>query len=205
MFTGFADGELILEERAVRSRNRQLRGRFPYNNLATLSNGGRSGRPRKEKFAPRAFAYNVDRLEIDIRLLVGHSYDRPLASRGTGTLTLTDKDDALYLDAVVLEELQEASWVRDFYAGYSAGLIRGLSPGFAIPPVDVVPNAEIVEEEDPRQGRALIRTIFQALLFELSIVTAAAYSEAEVEARKWGVDSGETLRNLAHPLNRWRL
>ncbi|MGO4843074.1 HK97 family phage prohead protease, partial [Rhizobiaceae sp. 2RAB30] len=70
---------------------------------------------------------------------------------------------------------------------FAAGLIVGLSPGFRIPPPAAVPteDAEKVEEEDPSEGRALIRTIFQALLFELSVVTAAAYLEAQVEARNW--------------------
>jgi HK97 family phage prohead protease len=206
MFTGFADGEMILEERAAKSRSRRLRGRFPYNKKAVLSDGGRTGRPRKEQFASRAFAYNVEHKEVDIRLLVGHEFSKPLASRGAGTLDLQDGEDALTFQAIITEELQEASWVRDFFAGYAAGLILGLSPGFRIPPERVAPDAEKVEEEDPSEGMALIRTIFQALLFELSVVTAAAYPEAEVEARNWQPSAGGVLMpNRPHALNRWRL
>jgi phage head maturation protease len=47
-------------------------------------------------------------------------------------------------------------------------------------------EAERVDEEDPAEGRALIRTIMQALLFEISLVTAPAYPETEVEARTVG-------------------
>ncbi|MBX9452047.1 MAG: HK97 family phage prohead protease [Mesorhizobium sp.] len=215
MFTGFADGELILEERAAQSRQRRLRGRFPYNKRAVLSDGGRNGRPRKEVIASRAFAYNVERQEVDIRLLVGHEFSKPLASRAARTLTLIDSDDALTFDAIITEELQEASWVRDFFAGYAAGLILGLSPGFRIPPARTVPNAEeITEEEDEGPGSemrgAIIRTILQALLFELSVVTAAAYPEAEVEARNWSPSAGGVLvpespdAGLRRALNRWR-
>lgn len=210
MFTGFADGELILEERAAQSRRRRLRGRFPYNKRAVLSDGGRNGRPRKEQFAPRAFAYNVEHEEVDIRLLVGHDYGKPLASRGARTLDIQDSDEALTFDAIISEELQEASWVRDFFAGYSAGLILGLSPGFRIPPKRAAPDAEKVEEEDPSEGMALIRTIFEALLFELSVVTAAAYSEAQVEARNWELSAGGVFvpeapdAGLRRTLNRWR-
>ena len=75
---------------AAKSRSRRLRGRFPYNKKAVLSDGGRTGRPRKEQFAPRAFAYNVEHKEVDIRLLVGHEFSKPLASRGAGTLDLQD-------------------------------------------------------------------------------------------------------------------
>lgn len=218
MLTGFCDGELILEERAARSRKRRVKGRFPYNKRATLSDGGRTGKPRKEQFASRAFAYNVERQEVDIRLLVGHDYGKPLASRGAGTLSLLDDDDALSFEAIITEELQDASWVRDFFAGYGAGLIRGLSPGFRIPPRRAAPNAERVDEEDPAEGIALIRTIFQALLFELSVVTAAAYVEAALEAederdesRSWTPTTGGILvpsdhgTGIQRAMHRWRV
>lgn len=213
MLTGFCDGELILEERAARSRKRRLKGKFPYNKRATLSDGGRTGRPRKEQFASRAFAYNVEDETVDIRLLVGHDFGKPLASRGAGTLTLTDSDEALLFTAIITEELQEASWVRDFFAGFAAGLIMGLSPGFRIPPERAVPNAEKVEEEDESEGMALIRTIFQALLFELSVVTAAAYAQAqvEVEERNWTLTPGGVLlpespaAGLQRAMQRWRV
>lgn len=218
MLTGFCDGELILEERAAQSRKRRLKGRFPYNKRATLSDGGRTGKPRKEQFAPRAFAYNVEHLEVDVRLLVGHEFSKPLASRRAGTLMLMDADDALSFEAIITEELQEASWVRDFFAGHSAGLIRGLSPGFRIPPRRAVPEPEIITEEaddgsidenGERRFGALIRTIFAALLYELSVVTAAAYDEAEVEARNWTPTAGGVLvpapdAALRRTLNRWR-
>lgn len=207
MLTGFCDGELILEERAAQSRKRRLKGRFPYNKKAVLSDGGRTGKPRKEVFAPRAFAYNVEHQEVDIRLLVGHEFSKPLASRSAGTLMLMDAEDALTFEAIITEELQEASWVRDFFAGYAAGLIRGLSPGFRIPPQRVVPEAEKVEEEDPSEGMALIRWIFAALLYELSVVTAAAYDEAEVEARNWTPSAGGVLvpeTSLRRTMQRWR-
>lgn len=211
MLTGFCDGELVLEERAARSRRRRLKGRFPYNKRATLSDGGRNGKPKKELFASRAFAYNVERLDVDIRLLVGHDFGKPLASRGAGTLSLVDGDDALTFEALITEELQEASWVRDFFAAHAAGLIRGISPGFRIPPRRAVPDAERVDEEDPSEGIALIRTIFAALLFELSVVTAAAYHEAEVdEERSWSVTDGGVIMpeapdtQLRRALNRWR-
>ena len=164
MFEGFASGELILEERAARRGARRLRGRFPYNKAAVLSDGGRTGRPRKEVIAPRAFAYRVEKPDEDIHLLIGHSYDRPLASRGAGTLDLQDSDEALTFTATITEEMQEVSYVRDFLATSQAGLVMGVSPGFRIPPERAVPKAEEVTEEDPSLGMALIRTIFAALL-----------------------------------------
>ncbi|MEM9341416.1 MAG: HK97 family phage prohead protease [Pseudomonadota bacterium] len=203
MLEGFANGELFLEERAQGSRRRRIRGKFPYRKRAVLSDGGRTGRPRKEVFEPRAFAYNVT-ANVDIRLLVGHDFGKPLASRGAGTLDLIDSAEALTFKAEIAPELEEASWVRDFFAGFAAGLIMGISPGFRIPPARVAPDAEVIEEEDPAEGQALIRRIREALLFELSVVTAPAYKEAELEeARSWE----RSQKPLAPPthLARWRL
>ena len=182
-----------------------LHGRFPYNKRAVLSDGGRTGRPRKEVIAPRAFAYRVERPEEDIHFLVGHSYDRPLASRGAGTLDLIDSDDALSFTATITPEMQQVSYVSDFLAGFAAGLIVGLSPGFRIPPERTVPDAETVEEEDPEEGTALIRTIWQALLYEISAVTRPAYDETQLEARNWVPVTTYTDPAITRSPQRWRL
>ena len=184
----------------------RLAGRFPYNKRAVLSDGGRTGRPRKEVIASRAFRYRVERPDEDIHFLLGHSYDRPLASRGAGTLDISDGDDALTFTAVIAPELQRASYVADFLAALGAGLILGLSPGFRIPPQRAVPNAETVEEEDPGEGTALIRTVHEALLYEISAVTRPAYKEAEIEARKWELGNFPSFEppRLQH-LQRWLL
>lgn len=202
MQTGFAHGELILEERALRSRSRRLSGRFPYGSRATMSDGGKSGRPQKEEFAPHAFSYRVEMPDEDIHLLIGHSYDKPVASRSAGTLSLEDTDEALTFVAMIHEGMQEASWIKDLFATFDAGLIGGISPGFRLPPPRAVAKSEETVEENPREGNALIRVILAALLYELSLVTRPAYQETKVEARSAG--------NVIFPvpitaLNRWRL
>jgi hypothetical protein len=198
-------GELILEERAAQSRKRRLKGRFPYGSRAVLSDGGKTGRPQKEEFAPRAFGYRVEREGEDIHLLIGHSYDRPIASRGAGSLSLRDGDDALTFEAMIDEETQQISWVQDFFRAFNAGLIRGISPGFRLPPPRAVAKPEAVTEEDPSEGTALIRTIFAALLYELSMVTRPAYNETEVEAEERSA-GGVILptRHGLHHSSRWR-
>jgi hypothetical protein len=199
-----------LELRAGRGKARRLKGRFPYGKRAVLSDGGKRGRPKKEVIAPRAFAYRVEKPEEDIHLLVGHDYDRPLASRVSGTMDVRDSDEALTFDAELTPEIMEAPYAQDFLAAFTAGLIRGLSPGFRIPPPRTVPNAEDVAEEDPAEGDALIRTIFAALLYELSLVTVAAYKETEVEERQWSVTGAGAIvpdaadSGLRRTLNRWR-
>jgi len=207
MLWGGHSGGLELRKRA--SGALALQGRFPYNKRAVLSDGGRSGRPRKEAIASRAFAYRVDDPKEDIHFLVGHSFDKPLASRAAGTLDLADSDDALSFTATITPEMQEVSYVRDILAGIAAGLTLGISPGFRLPPKRAVPEPEKIEDEgsDPENGEhnAIIRTVLAALLYELSVVTRPAYPEAQVEARNWtagGVILPDT--GLHRTLSRWR-
>jgi len=207
MLWGGHSGGLELRKRA--SGALALQGRFPYNKRAVLSDGGRSGRPRKEAIASRAFAYRVDDPKEDIHFLVGHTFDKPLASRGAGTLDLADSDDALSFTATITPEMQEVSYVRDILAGIAAGLTVGISPGFRLPPKRAVPEPERIEDEgsDPGNGEhnAIIRTVLQALLYELSVVTRPAYPESQVEARNWtagGVILPDT--GLHRTLSRWR-
>ncbi len=185
-----------------------LRGRFPYGKRAVLSDGGRTGRPRKEVIAPHAFAYRVNNPNEDIHFLFGHSYDKPLASRGAGSLDIEDTEDALLFEASISAEMQEVSYVRDFLTGLTAGLITGLSPAFRIPPKRAVATPETVEDEgsNPENGEhnAIIRTVHQALLYEISAVTRPAYSEAQIEARNWSEHFVWSADNKRYANNRWR-
>ncbi|NRP45543.1 hypothetical protein XMV225_002725 [Aliiroseovarius sp. xm-v-225] len=204
MLTSFTE-DAGLELRAAGDGSRRLRGRFPYGKRAVLSDGGRTGKPRKEVIQPKAFAYRVDRPEEEIHLLIGHSFDRPLASKQAGTLILSDNDDALTFEAIITQEVQQTTWAQDFFNAYAAGLIRGISPGFRIPPKRAVPDADTVEEEDPAEGIAIIRNIWAALLYELSFVTRPAYDETEVEERNWAVTDDGLMVPAVNPFNKWRL
>lgn len=184
-----------LSVRAEGDGSRVITGTFPYGVTATLSDGGRNGgRPRKERFKARAFSFRVDDPEADINLLVGHDFAKPLASKLTGSLSLKDADDALTFEARVAADVADTSHGRDALALINAGLAVGLSPGFRIPPQRAVEEAETVEDEDPAEGDAIIRTVNQALLYELSIVTRPAYKESQVEARSWALSRPATRR-----------
>jgi HK97 family phage prohead protease len=204
LFHGSLGGSLEL--RATTSGQR-LSGRFPYRSRAVLSDGGQSGRPQKEEFAPRAFEYRVLDETAEIHLLSGHSYDKPLASKLNGSLKLRDTDDALEFDALISPEVAQTTHARDVLALILAGLAVGISPGFRLPPERAVPRKEAEEFEDeeidPPRGMhgARIRKIKQALLYELSIVTAPAYPEAKIEPRS--AERAVVRRALA--LNRWRV
>lgn len=199
-----------LELRRENDGGVRLSGRFPYGEPAVLSDGGRTGRPQKEIIAPRAFSYRVDDPKEDIHLLVGHSFDAPLASKATGTLQFTDTDKALTFQAVITRQIADTTHGRDVLALIGAGLAVGISPGFRIPPKRAVAEAETVEDEPdrPDQGmhRAVIRTVRAALLYELSVVTRPAYPKAQIEAREWQPSAHEGEKSGMHrTLNRWRV
>lgn len=203
---GAPDGRLEVRQEGDGSRT--LRGSFPYGETATLSDGGRKGRPRKERIAPHAFRYRVEEPAENIHLLVGHDYNRPLASKLSDTLKLTDGDDALTFEATIPPGVAETQHARDALALIGAGLAVGVSPGFRLPPERTVEDAESVEREpdnpDEGQNGAVIRTVKAALLFELSIVTRPAYDEAQVEARDWRPEPPTPRIRTVPPIAPWR-
>ena len=183
-----------LETRAVwpveleyRQAGRTLSGSFPYGSTATISN---AGRVRKERFEPGAFNYALQDKSREINLLSGHSYDQPVASRSAGTLKLEDSKDALRFTAELPVEGDQPSWIVDLVRSVRGGLMRGLSPGFTVPPKTAVSNAEVLVAEAGNPG-VQIRRIYQAVLYELSIVTRAAYKEAAVDLRADGLAAPE--------------
>lgn len=213
MFYGFHDGGLELRRAGGKIR---LRGKFPYNKTAVLSDGGRNGgKPKKERIKSRAFKYRIEKPDEDIHLLSGHSYDKPIASRSAKTLEIADTPTAVEFEATIAPELESVSWVQDALAGLQAGLIVGISPGFRLPPPRTEREknfkAETIEyEKDEGPGSqnrgAIIRTVNEALLYELSLVTLPAYPDTQVEMRNWNFASEESPdAGLHRYLKRWRL
>lgn len=172
-----------LEVRAGEDGSQTIAGRFPYAVEAELARG------RRETFAPRAF-----RMSDDVHLLSGHDYNRPLASRNAGSLTLDDSDEALMFEARISPEVAGTSHGKDTLALVAARLSVGLSPGFRL-----TPGGERVE----RRSDGVLRTVNNAELFELSIVTRPAYSTAQVEARSWQPNSNIQMFTLPAAY-RWR-
>ena len=170
-----------LEDFELRQRGggRSLSGRFPYRSRATVRD---RGRVRKEEFLERAFAFAVEDPEREIHLLSGHSFDKPLASKRRGTLRLDDADDGLRFEADLPEVTEQPSWMRDTVLSLEAGLVGGISPGFRVPPLSAVPNAQQLIPEPGNPG-VQIRVIRQAVLYELSLVTRPAYPATDVDLR----------------------
>lgn len=182
MLWGASLGALELRSEGGETR---LRATFPYGAETELAPG------RREVIASRAFRGRIEAGE-DIHLLAGHDYEKPLASRAAGNLTLTDTDSALVIEARIDGG---TSWARDFLAAHASGLIRGLSPGFRVPP-----GGEKVEQ----RGAGLLRTVTRADLFEVSAVTVPAYPAAQIEARAWQAGAERPDAGLRRNLSRWR-
>ena len=183
MLWGGHNGSLELRSEGGATR---LTARFPYGRETEIAAG------RHEVIAPRAFRDRIDS-GAEIHLLAGHDFNRPLASRSAGNLTLTDGDDALVITANIDTG---TSWARDFLAAHGSGLVRGVSPGFR-----VSQGGERIE----RRGDGILRTIAAAELFEVSAVTRPAYPEAQIEARNWQ-PIGDVARRAAafSHATRWR-
>lgn len=171
----------------------KIRGTFPYGALAVISD---RGKVRKERILRGAFDYTLENADREVNLLVGHDFDKPLASRSAGTLVFEDTSDALTFEAEITPGIEDVSHVRDALAMLDSGLVRGISPGFRVPPASTVPGAERLDEEPGNPG-VFIRTILQLLLYELSLVTRPAYPSSEAELR--------AMQQAAHPVRNERI
>ena len=164
-------------------------GRFPYNSLAIVSDRLTT---RKETFSAGAFAFSLEeararRARIDV--LQGHDFNRPLGNTLDGNVEFDEiRNENGGLDLVFSLELpreaDQPMYMRDAVSAIRAGLMRGISPGFRIPPASAVSNAvELVPERG--NPSVNIRQINAAILYEMSIVTRAAYPDTSVENRLW--------------------
>jgi len=183
-----------LELRAAEDGGARLSGRFPYNSATDL------GPKRRESIAGRAFRSRIEAGE-EIHLLLGHDFNRPLASTRAGSLRLEDRDDALVFEAEITAEMAASTTGRDALAMIRGRLATGVSPGFRVPPG----GDEVRQVQD-----GLLRVVRSAELHELSVVTRPAYQHAQVEARSWelaeavGAGNGFSHHRRGFHLNRWR-
>ena len=207
-------GELEIRARGDR---RTLSGVFPYNKTATVRDRGKR---RKERVRSRAFGWQLRRFQelqeelaqvikggveqtqreiieeqlerANVHVLSGHSFDKPLGDMLKGTARLTDSDDAVRFEVDLPDERDMPSYMLDVVKEIRTNRAGGVSPGFAIPPRNVVPDAEEFIDEPGNPG-VQIRVIKQAVLHEMSIVTRPAYGSTEVDIR--AVHGAQGLQN----------
>lgn len=182
MLSGAAQG--VLEVRAEADGGARLSGRFPYSEVAELAQG------RSEVFAPGSLEPRAN-----VYLLSQHRFETPLASTESGGLELRADGDALTFEARLSPEVVNTSHGRDALALIRSQLAVGVSPGFR-----VTKGGERVE----RRNGGLLRTVTRAVLHELSIVTAPAYSSAQVEARSWTPENFDGTGKMMPAAWRWR-
>lgn len=170
-----------------------IQGRFPYSVETTLSDAG--GQEVRERIEPGAFA-DAMRDDADVHLLAAHSFDRPLASTRSGTLTLRDTQEALEVEARITPAILRATYASDAIAAAEAGLACGLSPGFRLPA-----ERSAGEAWETAADGARVRRIKRAMLAEISLVTRPAYdtARATVQRHREAPDAG-----LRRALRRWR-
>ena len=147
---------------------RVMLGTFPYGTLATITD---RGAVRKESFLPSALGYSIRDSSARIDFLIGHDWGKPVASRQSGTLKITDSPTAVEFEATLPNPAP--SWVVDMERSVQGGIMTGLSPGFRVPPRSAVPNAESIVPEPGNPG-VKVRQIRQAVLQEMSVLTSRA-------------------------------
>ena len=195
-----------LEIRA-RGDKRVLSGKFPYNKTATVRD---RGKVRKERIGKRAFGWQIKRFQelqdelttmvgekvdkvrkeileeqlerANIHILSGHEYSKPLGDMKRGTARVIDSDDALRFEVDLPEEKDMPTYMLDVVKEIRTGRAGGVSPGFRVPPRNVVPDAEELVDEVGNPG-VQIRIVKQAVLHEMSIVTRPAYGSTDVDVR----------------------
>ena len=179
--------------------------------MATLRNRGRKRKERIQKkafnFSLREFSRlksDLDKMlkqgaaqaEIEaaqeelsrrnVHILAGHDFNKPLGSLMTGAsiIEIDEEEDPRIEFNIDLPEDENKwpSYMADTVKQVEAGLIGGISPGFLVPPKDVVMDAE-TEEPEPGNEAVSVRVIKHAVLFELSLVTRPSYSETSVDVR----------------------
>ena len=159
---------------------RRITGKFNYSSLATVADRGIT---RKEMFMPNSLAFAIDNPERRIDLLVGHDWAKPVASRQSGTLLISNSPESVDFEATLPPAELTPTWVTDVEKAIVFGVMTGVSPGFTVPPKAVVPDAERLVPEVGNTG-VMVRQIHQGVLREMSIVTSGAYISSYVELRE---------------------
>ena len=177
----------------VRRRGRGLSGEYRYNTDRVTRDRGRR---RKVRVSSGAFSWQLEEFAKlqeklqesiaeaiegaaadavresarEVQLLAGRSYDASLASLRTGTLKLTDTDEALKFSVA---ELPDTTYARDLRAGMDSGAADyGVDLLYSIPPADVVPDAlEIIAE--PGNPGVEIEIVRSGILQAIAIVSRA--------------------------------
>ena len=206
---GYFTGELEIRQGGGHG---VLSGRMAYNQTATVAS---RGRVRKERLGPDAMGWQIKefaklhtemqtmlsstvdkarRLILEqemerrnVHVLAGHSFDRPMGDLKHGTARITSDADSLAFEVDLPDPEDMPTYMADVVKEVRTQRAGGISPGFFMPPKDVVAGAEELLPEPGNPG-VMIRLVRTAVMPELSIVTRPVYpSTVDMRADAMGI------------------
>ena len=139
-----------------------------FTGYAAVFNSASQPLPFVETIAPGAFSRTLGSRN-NIRMLVNHNCDKPLASTRSKTLRLSEDSSGLLVDA---DLPLDVSYARDLSVLLRNKIVDGMSFGFS------VPRGGDDWNEDGSQ-----RTLNQVRLHEVSVVTFPAYESTSAQVR----------------------
>ena len=120
-----------------------------------------------EQIAPGAFTRALSEGQ-DVRALIDHNSSLVLGRTTAGTLSLSEDERGLLVDL----ELPDTQIARDLAVSMARGDINQMSFAFSV-----------IRESVDQSGERVLRTVEDADLFDVSIVTYPAYENAEAALR----------------------
>lgn len=131
-----------------------------------------------EMIAPGAFKRTLSE-NNDIRALFNHDWDKVLGRTKSGTLTLSEDEKGLKFEL----ELPNTSYARDLAESMERGDINQCSFAF-----------DATKEDWDYNSDPALRTVIEAELYEISVVSIPAYEDTEASL----VRSKEIDRSVEH-------
>jgi HK97 family phage prohead protease len=128
-----------------------------------------------EQVSPGAFTKTIQ--EADVRFLIDHDPSLLLARTKSGTLRLSEDKVGLAADA----DLAPTTYGRDLAVLLERGDVSQMSFGFQVVKDDW--TVEQVETNDGNSVDVEVRTIREAKLFDVSVVTFPAYEGTDAKLR----------------------
>jgi len=128
-----------------------------------------------EQVAPGSFTKTIQ--EADVRFLIDHDPSLLLARTRSGTLRLSEDKLGLAADA----DLAPTTYGRDLAVLLERGDVSQMSFGFQVVKDDW--TVEQVETNDGNSVDVEVRTIREAKLFDVSVVTFPAYEGTDAQLR----------------------
>ena len=100
----------------------------------------------------------------------------------------------MQFEAAVTDEFFEITWMRNAFFAIQKNLVRGVSPGYRVPPPSVVPDAVKIVPEIGNPG-VFVREIKEANLYSLNLVTRPSFAGTEAVAVGTGPGAGAIRQN----------